>query len=154
MTTYFEEVIARLHDPRLEELVRERIAQKIGDIVLQPGDTLLVETHPRFLETYRNSPDFFLVSAVEAHLEDGADHAVLRVTDHGIGITPADQKNVFEAFQRGSNVADIPGTGLGLAITKRAVENHGGSIEPEQLVTIERAAAAFQRGDRVLERRR
>ena len=27
---YFEEVIARLHDPRLEELVRERIAEKIA----------------------------------------------------------------------------------------------------------------------------
>jgi Fe-S cluster assembly protein SufD len=27
---YFEEVIQRLHDPRLEELVRERIAEKIA----------------------------------------------------------------------------------------------------------------------------
>ncbi|MEX2214619.1 MAG: SLC13 family permease [Phycisphaeraceae bacterium] len=39
--------------------------QKIGDIVLQAGDTLLIETHPRFVENYRNSHDFFLVSAVE-----------------------------------------------------------------------------------------
>ncbi len=39
--------------------------QKIGDIVLQAGDTLLLETHPRFVEAQRNSRDFFLVSAVE-----------------------------------------------------------------------------------------
>lgn len=39
--------------------------QKIGDIVLQPGDTLLLETHPRFVEAQRNSRDFFLVSTVE-----------------------------------------------------------------------------------------
>ncbi len=39
--------------------------QKIGDIVLQPGDTLLLETHPRFVDTQRNRRDFFLVSAVE-----------------------------------------------------------------------------------------
>ncbi len=39
--------------------------QKIGDIVLQPGDTLLLETHPRFVEAHRNSRDFYLVSTVE-----------------------------------------------------------------------------------------
>ncbi|NOX53876.1 MAG: SLC13 family permease [Planctomycetes bacterium] len=43
----------------------ERIRKKIGDIVLQPGDTLLLEAHPSFLEQQRNSRDFFLVSAVE-----------------------------------------------------------------------------------------
>jgi di/tricarboxylate transporter len=38
--------------------------RKIGDIVLRAGDTLLIETHPRFVDQYRNSGDFFLVSAV------------------------------------------------------------------------------------------
>jgi len=38
--------------------------QKIGDIVMHPGDTLLMETHPRFVNQYRNSHDFLLVSAV------------------------------------------------------------------------------------------
>jgi di/tricarboxylate transporter len=42
----------------------ERINQKIGDIVLTPGDTLLLETHRRFLRDRRNSRDFFLVSHV------------------------------------------------------------------------------------------
>ena len=42
----------------------ERIAGKIGDIVLKPGDTLLLETHTRFLRHWRNSRDFFLVSGV------------------------------------------------------------------------------------------
>ncbi len=43
----------------------ERIRQKIGDIVLQPGDTLLLEAHPSFVESQRLSRDFFLVSAVQ-----------------------------------------------------------------------------------------
>ncbi len=43
----------------------EHLNQKIGDIVLRPGDTLLIETHPRFIETQRNRQDFFLVSQVE-----------------------------------------------------------------------------------------
>lgn len=42
----------------------ERIRQKIGDIVLTPGDTLLLETHRRFLRSRRNSRDFFLVSHI------------------------------------------------------------------------------------------
>ena len=41
-----------------------RIAGKIGDIVLQAGDALLLETHPRFITQYRNSRDFVLVSGV------------------------------------------------------------------------------------------
>lgn len=37
---------------------------KIGDIVLRPGDTLLIEAAPRFLQQNRNSGEFYLVSAV------------------------------------------------------------------------------------------
>jgi di/tricarboxylate transporter len=43
----------------------ERVHKKIGDIVLRPGDTLLLETDPSFVERQRNSRDFFLVSRLE-----------------------------------------------------------------------------------------
>lgn len=43
----------------------ERVDKKIGDIVLEPGDTLLLEAHPSFADQQRNSKDFFLVSKVE-----------------------------------------------------------------------------------------
>jgi di/tricarboxylate transporter len=43
----------------------ERIKQKIGDIVLRAGDTLLLEARASFAEQHRNSRDFFLVSQVE-----------------------------------------------------------------------------------------
>jgi di/tricarboxylate transporter len=43
----------------------ERLHMKIGDIVLKPGDTLLVEAHPSFADQQRNSRDFFLVSRLE-----------------------------------------------------------------------------------------
>lgn len=43
----------------------ELIKRKVGDIVLAPGDTLLVEGPPRFLAEQRDRGDFFLVSAVE-----------------------------------------------------------------------------------------
>ena len=43
----------------------ERLHQKIGDIVLRPGDTLLLESHRSFAEQQHNSRDFFLVSRIE-----------------------------------------------------------------------------------------
>lgn len=42
----------------------ERIDQKIGDIELQAGDTLLLEADPSFADHQRNSHHFYLVSAI------------------------------------------------------------------------------------------
>lgn len=42
-----------------------RVMKKIGDIVLQPGDTLLLEARPSFAVRHRNSRDFYLVSHIE-----------------------------------------------------------------------------------------
>jgi di/tricarboxylate transporter len=42
----------------------ERLRGKIGDVELRPGDTLLLETQPIFLETFRNDRSFALVSQV------------------------------------------------------------------------------------------
>lgn len=55
---------------------------------------------------------------------------VLRCTDQGIGISPADQANLFTEFFRSTNpmALEIPGTGLGLTIVKRIVERHQGTI--------------------------
>lgn len=54
--------------------------------------------------------------------------AIFQITDRGCGIPEVDQKRLFEAFHRGSNVRQIPGTGLGLLIVRRCVEMHGGKI--------------------------
>ena len=42
-----------------------RIEARIGDIVLEPGDVLLLEALPAFVDQQRNSTDFYLVSRVE-----------------------------------------------------------------------------------------
>lgn len=51
------------------------------------------------------------------------------VRDEGIGIPEEDIKDLFEPFQRASNVGSVKGTGLGLAIVKQYIELHGGTIE-------------------------
>jgi len=55
----------------------ERLRQKLGDVVLQPGDTLLLEAHPSFVDRQRNSRDFFLVSRVEDSAPRRHERAVL-----------------------------------------------------------------------------
>ena len=42
-----------------------RLTNKVGDITLEPGDTLLLQTRAGFVATYRNSRDFYLVSSVD-----------------------------------------------------------------------------------------
>jgi signal transduction histidine kinase len=55
--------------------------------------------------------------------------AVCIVRDQGIGISEEDQRQLFKAFHRGSNVGSRPGTGLGLLVVKRCVELHGGKVQ-------------------------
>ncbi len=43
----------------------ETIKSKIGDIKLEPGDTLLLETHDQFVGEQRYAKDFLLVSEIE-----------------------------------------------------------------------------------------
>lgn len=66
---------------------------------------------------------------VHFHARREGNMAVFTVRDHGIGIPDKDLPHLFEAFQRASNVGEIPGTGLGLVISKRCAELHGGTIE-------------------------
>lgn len=74
------------------------------------------------------SPEGSEVNFAVAH--DG-ETAVCRIVDSGCGIPAADQKRLFQAFHRGSNVGQIPGTGLGLLIVQRCVALHGGQIQFE-----------------------
>ena len=62
----------------------------------------------------------------------GAD-ALVRVRDTGIGIDPAFQPQLFEAFTQESSglTRSHEGIGLGLAITKRLVDVVGGAISAE-----------------------
>ncbi|HJK92938.1 MAG TPA: SLC13 family permease [Polyangiaceae bacterium LLY-WYZ-15_(1-7)] len=43
----------------------EHVEGRVGDIVLAPGDVLLLETHPTFARKHRGDPAFALVSEIE-----------------------------------------------------------------------------------------
>src|SRR5262252_9376049 len=86
------------------------------------------------------------------------DEQVIRLTvrDHGIGISPADQKRIFLRFERAADERQYSGAGLGLWITSELVKALGGRIS---LHSTPGAGAAFtvvlpRRPSTVIERRR
>jgi signal transduction histidine kinase len=66
---------------------------------------------------------------IRVALEDEAGHAVLRVSDDGIGIAPDMLGRVFELFAREQSESnERDGLGIGLALVQRLVQQHGGTI--------------------------
>jgi signal transduction histidine kinase len=65
---------------------------------------------------------------IEVEVQATADGARLRVTDHGIGVAPAEHEQIFEPFHRAAPVHSYGGLGLGLYICGQIVRLHGGTI--------------------------
>lgn len=72
---------------------------------------------------------------IQITLSLNSENIIFEVTDQGIGITPEDQKQIFEPFHRGKNVRNIAGTGLGLIVTKKCVDLHDGIISLKSAVS-------------------
>jgi signal transduction histidine kinase len=68
--------------------------------------------------------------AIRVDASKAGKELIISVSDTGIGMTPQEQKRLFEKFYQASGgIRDkTPGTGLGLAITKSIIEKHGGRI--------------------------
>lgn len=56
------------------------------------------------------------------------DFAQLAVTDQGIGIDQADQKRIFNRFERAASDRHYSGLGLGLFIAHQIIQQHQGTI--------------------------
>jgi two-component system phosphate regulon sensor histidine kinase PhoR len=70
---------------------------------------------------------------VRLRLSQTDQHAVLEVSDTGIGIPQDSLPRLFERFYRvdKGRARDEGGTGLGLAIVKHVVQSHGGTVDVE-----------------------
>jgi heavy metal sensor kinase len=67
---------------------------------------------------------------VELSLERDGEHAVVAVTDTGVGMNPADAERIFEPFVRldAARTGEAGGAGLGLSIVHSIVVAHDGQL--------------------------
>lgn len=96
------------------------------------GDRM--ELHRVFTNLIGNAIKFTDKGAVEVRLnnspnpnEPNTSWVMVEIQDTGSGISPEDQKMVFERFRQGNHKRS--GSGLGLHLSKRIAETHQGTIE-------------------------
>jgi PAS domain S-box-containing protein len=140
--------VSRIHMGRLELDVEEvelgaAVQEALGaveDEAAQSGSEIRVQGEPvrGFWDRLRisqvvtnllaNAVKYGSGKLVEVDFFPRGDRAVLRVRDHGIGIDPSDQPQIFERFERAVSSRNYGGLGLGLYIVKRLVDLLGGSV--------------------------
>ena len=65
---------------------------------------------------------------IEVWLRVRGTEAVVRVTDHGVGVPASERSMLFTPFFRTSRTAKVHGTGLGLHISQQLAKRHGGRL--------------------------
>lgn len=67
---------------------------------------------------------------IDIYTENVKDFVIIKIKDHGLGMSKVAQKRIFEKFYREhtGDLHNVKGHGLGLAYVKRIVEDHNGQI--------------------------
>lgn len=122
-----QELSALARDKKLS--LEYKTAKQLNSIVM--SDRL--ELHRLFMNLLGNAIKFTDNGSVTVRLRNSpkTSHSnqswvVIEVEDTGFGISPEDQKQLFERFRQGSHKRS--GSGLGLYLSKRIVEAHQGTI--------------------------
>jgi len=76
-----------------------------------------------------SAPDSQVGIGIAAEARDGRPGAAVTVIDRGVGMTPDQQRQVYDAFWRGGALPDVPGNGLGMTIVREIVAVHCGVVE-------------------------
>jgi two-component system sensor histidine kinase BaeS len=114
----------------------EPLAQAGTEIIVDIPETMIVDGDTiRLRQLLRNLFNNTLRHADGAtqlgiSLHTLRNHAVLTLSDNGIGVSDAGLSMLFERFWRGDRARSraTGGSGLGLSICRSIVEAHGGSI--------------------------
>lgn len=105
------------------------------DIFVQPGNLSLCADKVHLYNIISNLMDNAIKYSSEnveisirSYVED--EHCVISIRDSGIGISPENQKHIFDKFYRvpQGNLYSTKGYGLGLYYVKTLVERHNGEI--------------------------
>lgn len=78
-----------------------------------------------------NAMKFGSGKPIELFVGEEKSRAVIKIRDHGIGVSKDDQAKIFGRFQRASLATHFGGLGLGLYIARQIANAHQGSINVE-----------------------
>lgn len=125
----------------LTELTRE-VMDRFSDVAAQARSAIVLRGPSRICGRWdRSRIDQVLTNLltnalkygegqpVEIELLADESEAVVRVTDHGIGIEHEHKAKIFERYERGASAREFGGLGLGLWITCKITEASGGRID-------------------------
>lgn len=115
-------------------------ATRAADVALAPAPALppVQANIPRLHQALANilsnalqfsAPGSRIDVALAAAMRDGRAGVSVEIRDRGIGMTPAQQTRIFEAFYRAGEQPEAEGSGLGLALVREILAFHGAAIE-------------------------
>jgi signal transduction histidine kinase len=125
-------------EPLVRDALREFENQPPGVKAVAMPSGIVCRIHPELIRTVmrnllanavRHSPAG--CRPIEVRLELHPPFAVVRITDHGVGIAPADLPRIFDPFFRAdpSRSRSSGGYGLGLSLCQTIADAHAGKIE-------------------------
>ncbi len=127
-----EEVLQELNPLAEEKGLNLETEDQLDDNnqMVVEGDRL--ELRRVFTNLVGNAIKFTDEGHVKVRLTKDTPQLIVEVEDTGSGVSPEDQKNLFERFRKGKHRNS--GSGLGLHLSQRILESHNGSIDLESEV--------------------
>ena len=109
---------------------REVVPRVPEDLPLVPIDAVLIE---RVLVNLLENALHYTPpgSPIELTASAAGGEVTVAVLDRGPGLSPGEERQIFEKFFRGESAKSSRGIGLGLAVARAIVEAHGGRIWAE-----------------------
>lgn len=124
----------------VRDAIEQLTAVRPGEVrvVTDPTDAIVLaqpwELHEAVGNLIDNALKYGGGTPVEVQVTHARDSVIVRVSDGGPGISPAERERLFRHFFRGEQADGIPGSGLGLAIVARAAQRLGGDVTLERSV--------------------
>ncbi len=110
----------------VEELLPAQISSKIESKIFINGDReRIIQAISVILN---NAARYGRGLPIRVRLVQRKTKIIFSVQDQGYGISPEDQKRIFQRFQRAVPASEVSGIGLGLFIANEIVESHNGKI--------------------------
>jgi signal transduction histidine kinase len=111
---------------RLEESARQRITLYAEGAAKGVWDRMRIDQV--ITNLIANAIKYGRDNMVEVTLRSVVRGVELSVRDWGIGISPEDQRRIFQKFERTTGAKRFAGFGLGLWIVEQIVDAHGGRV--------------------------